>query len=61
MGTTTIELTPEAQQILENMRTLAEQIGNGVACGLVDHEDDDARFADLFTRFDELVLSWVIA
>lgn len=55
-----VELTDEAQAVLAELRDLAERIGNAAAAGLIDPEDDEARIADLFVRFDELVLSWVI-
>lgn len=56
-----IKITDEARTVLDELRTLAEQTGNAVAAGLTDPSDDEARLAELFTRFDELVLSWVIA
>lgn len=35
---------------LEELRLLAEQIGNAVAAGLIDPDDDEARIATLVDR-----------
>jgi hypothetical protein len=46
----TIDTTAEKITLL---RALVEQIGNAVACGLADPEDDDAVLAQLVHDLDQ--------